>query len=84
MARGGYRPGAGRPLGVLNGQGKVRRRRIPRDIRADAAKAGMTPLEFMLAVMNDPREPDARRDRMAIRAAPFCHPIKKRRTNDER
>ena len=23
MARGGYRPGAGRPLGVLNGQGKV-------------------------------------------------------------
>jgi phage terminase small subunit len=72
MSRGGFRPGAGRPFGSLNGTGKPRRR-IPKDIRDDAAKAGVSPLQFMLSVMNDPYEDDARRDRMAIAAAPFCH-----------
>ena len=33
----------------------------------------MTPLEYMLAVMNDPDADHVRRDRMAIAAAPFCH-----------
>jgi hypothetical protein len=28
----------------------------------------------MLAVMNDPSADEARRDKMAIAAAPFCHP----------
>jgi hypothetical protein len=31
-------------------------------------------LEYMLAVMNDARADDARRDRMAIAAAPYAHP----------
>lgn len=32
-----------------------------------------TPLEYMLAVMNDPSAGPNRRDRMAIAAAPFVH-----------
>lgn len=34
----------------------------------------MTPLEYMLAVLNDPAIEAARRDRMAVAAAPFMHP----------
>jgi hypothetical protein len=31
------------------------------------------PLDYMLAVMNDPEASSGRRDLMAIRAAPYCH-----------
>jgi hypothetical protein len=34
----------------------------------------LMPLEYMLAVMRDPKATQLRRDRMAIAAAPFCHP----------
>ncbi|AXC50053.1 hypothetical protein DRW48_10445 [Paracoccus suum] len=34
---------------------------------------GMTPLEYMLAVMNDAEQEPTRRDRMAMAAAPFVH-----------
>ena len=34
----------------------------------------MQPLEYMLTVMNDPAADQTRRDRMAIAAAPYCHP----------
>jgi len=62
MPRGGYRPGSGRPKGVKN------------KIRQNAEiKGALTPLEFMLAVMNDPSEDIDRRCRMAISAAPYCH-----------
>jgi phage terminase small subunit len=67
MTRGGYRPGAGRPKGART------RSRLPDDILRDAANAGMSPLEYMLAEMRDPKADQARRDRMAIVAAPFCH-----------
>jgi len=70
--KGGYRPGAGRPRGSLN----KKRVETLSDIYADAAGEGMTPLEYMLMVMNDPKCPVDRRDRMAIAAAPFCHPRK--------
>lgn len=63
--RGGYRPGSGRKLGSKN--------RIPDEIEDEAASFGMTPLEYMLAVMRDERVDKARRDRMAAAAAPFCH-----------
>ena len=33
----------------------------------------MTPLEYMLTVMRDPAVDSARRDRMAVAAAPYCH-----------
>ena len=33
----------------------------------------ISPLDYMLSVMNDPGVDDARRDRMAIAAAPYVH-----------
>lgn len=65
MARGGARPGAGRKKG---GQAS-----IPKDIEVEAVAENLTPLEYMLKTMNNPRVSPARRDRMAIAAAPFCH-----------
>jgi hypothetical protein len=47
---------------------------VPKDIVADARAAKMKPLEYMLAVMNDPAADGLRRDRMAMAAAPYCHP----------
>lgn len=34
---------------------------------------GMTPLEYMLSVMNDDDQEPTRRDRMAMAAAPYVH-----------
>lgn len=45
----------------------------PADVLAPAADAGMTPLEYMLTVMRDADQDPARRDRMAMAAAPFVH-----------
>lgn len=82
MAKGGFRPNAGRPRGSRD---KSPRRRkadrtlliggasIPADIVEEARKSGMSPLDFMLSVMNDAAADPYRRDRMAIAAAPFVH-----------
>lgn len=69
MARGGSRPGAGRP----RGSGTERELRVPTDIAAAASKSEMTPLEYMLKVMRNPDADQSRRDRMAQAAAPYCH-----------
>lgn len=66
MARGGYRPGQGRPKGVKNGDAQE-------DINVEAEKLNLSPLEYMLMVMNDTSADPARRDRMAGMAAPFIH-----------
>src|SRR5215469_8866956 len=65
MPRGGKRPGAGRPRGAIS-----------KSTRAilEAAAGGEMPVEYMLRIMGDPREPAARRDEMAKAAAPFLHP----------
>jgi hypothetical protein len=83
MAKGGYKPGAGRPPGS----------RSPKLVAVaadDVNKPGITPLEYMLAVIRDRGADPARRDRMAIAAAPFMHPRqeptskgKKQRAQDE-
>lgn len=67
MPRGGFRPGAGRPKGSVKS--------IPEnsEVRRGAALLSMTPLEYMLSIMNNPAEEPSRRDRMAMAAAPFCH-----------
>lgn len=72
MAKGGYRPGAGRPKGAKN-ISKESKTGIPRDIQKAARKSGLTPLDYMLTVMNDEKSDDNRRDRMAVAAAPFVH-----------
>jgi hypothetical protein len=66
MARGGYRPGAGRPRTGESAPGD--------EAEAAAQESDVTPLEYMMAVINDPKADPLRRDRMAIAAAPFVHP----------
>lgn len=66
MARGGKRPGAGRPKGAAS--------KRTRDVADAAASEGLTPLEYMLEVLRD--EGAERADRMdaAKAAAPYIHP----------
>jgi len=69
MAKGGYRPGSGRPKGSKG----LPKKALEAEALAHQIHGYQSPLEYMLTVMND-READAvRRDRMAIAAAPFVH-----------
>lgn len=70
MARGGSRPGAGRPR---KSQSASTLKVTAKDIKAAARSEGMSPLEYMLNVMRDDGADLARRDRMAQAAAPFVH-----------
>jgi hypothetical protein len=63
---GGRRPGAGRKAGVAN--------KLTQQFRAAVAASGQDPLEYMLAVMRDPKADQDRRDRMAVAAAPYLVP----------
>jgi hypothetical protein len=63
MARGGFRPGAGRP-----------RNRPPLSQPVVDVGDGLAPLQYMLKVVRDPNADPLRRDRMAVAAAPYCHP----------
>lgn len=89
MGRGGYRPGSGPQKGtkykprVLKTNKKAipkgkasKKPDIPKDIQNDAAAENLTPLDYMLKVMNDKNTDPVRRDRMAVAAAPFVHPRK--------
>ena len=80
MARGGYRPGAGRPKGakspkltapivdpMASNLGKLMR------FTESPVQKVAKPLEYLLAVMNDCTADEYRRDRMAIAAAPYVH-----------
>lgn len=69
MARGGYRPGAGRP----KKSGGASKGDLVAEAKREARKSGMSPLEYMLAVMNDEGGDPDRRDKMAIAAAPYVH-----------
>lgn len=59
----------GRTKGVLNKRTEARATVI-----AVKAKAGITPLEYMLAVLNDETADPRERSWAAGAAAPFCHP----------
>ncbi len=72
MARGGFRPGAGRPKTASSGSSK-NEDGFPSDIVRAAEKSEMSPLDYMLNVMRNDQADQARRDRMAIAAAPFVH-----------
>jgi hypothetical protein len=73
LSRGGARPGAGRKRGYRS---PYSRRAIAESARA----VGVTPLEYMLAIINDEAADNDVRDRMAIAAAPFVH--RKARNDD--
>src|SRR5215469_15475767 len=62
---GGRRQGAGRQPGSVSQK--------TREIANQAAKDGLTPLEYMLAVLRDDTADPDRRDRMAVAAAPYIH-----------
>jgi hypothetical protein len=66
MAKGGKRPGAGRPPGSKTKKSVA--------IALAAAAAGESPLEYLLRVMRDPSVDDDVRRASAIAAAPFVHP----------
>src|SRR5437763_17213218 len=75
---GGFRPGAGRPRGSRDV--KPRKRTVRRPGEGSQSTPSPVdnghvrkPLDYMLAVMNDPEADPVRRDRMAIAAAPYCH-----------
>jgi hypothetical protein len=82
MPKGGHRTGAGRPKGAKN---KPKDAYQPALIPLDGAPPGpdaapstpterdLTPLEYFLAVMNNPAEPAKRRDWAASMAAPYLH-----------
>lgn len=57
---------------------KARRTRqplVPQVIVAQAQPVGeLTPLQWLLHVVNDPSASEARRDRAAIASAPYIHP----------
>src|ERR1044072_1853897 len=67
---GGFRAGSGRPKGAVS---SIRPHSVTEATRAEARRVGMTPLEYMLSVMNDEAVDPIRRDRMATCAAPYCH-----------
>jgi hypothetical protein len=64
--RGGNRPGAGRPKGVPN--------KATAERQATIAASGLTPLDYMLAVLRDESADDQRRMEAAKCAAPYVHP----------
>lgn len=71
MASGGFRAGAGRPKGAK--APKAKPIKVAPDIKKAARQSGMSPLDYMLTVMNDSQSDNDRRDRMAIAAAPYVH-----------
>lgn len=89
MPRGGYRPGAGRPRGAKNkkpaknnNKNKIETENntetensieVSGEIEKQAEHYGITPLEYMLQVINDPKADVDLKARLAIAAAPFVH-----------
>ena len=66
MARGGARPGAGRKRGSVT--------KKTTEIAQQATASGLTPLEYMLRVMRNSKNPLAVRMEAAKASAPFIHP----------
>jgi hypothetical protein len=64
--KGGQREGAGRPKGALSQRNS--------EVAAECIAEGISPLEFMLKVMRNPRAPSEKRFEAAKMAAPYCHP----------
>jgi hypothetical protein len=65
-----------RPRGLAKTGGRKRgvANKRTREIADAAIAQGLSPLEYMLAVLRDPTVEPARRDEMAKAAAPYIHP----------
>ena len=74
MSHGGLRPGAGRPKGAKNKATAAR--------EAEIAASGMTPLDYMLAVLRDEDADDKDRMWAAVAAAPYLHPKPRPKAHD--
>jgi phage terminase small subunit len=70
MPKGGARPGAGQKGPSLD---KLYKEMAAALIGDNPAVEDLTPLEYLLAVMNNPLAHPDRRDKAAIAAAPYCH-----------
>lgn len=66
MARGGSRPGAGRPPGAVN--------KLVREAVERAEAEGILPLDYMLSILRDVQQPPDVRMDAAKAAAPYVHP----------
>lgn len=66
MGKGGKRPGAGRKPGVPNKASAAR--------AAAVAASGLTPLDYMLAILRDENKTAEQRFAAAQSAAPYVHP----------
>ena len=47
---------------------------MPADVGAAAAEAGLSPMDYLLRVLRDPKVDAVRRDRAAALLLPFAHP----------
>jgi len=65
MAMGGARPGAGRPKGARNKRHE--------ELVENALAGGVTPLEYLLSVMQNEDADEAKRLDAAKAAAPYVH-----------
>lgn len=65
MARGGARPGAGRPRGAANQR--------TREVADAIAASGLTPLEYLTSVYQDVSADEGKRIDAAKAAAPYVH-----------
>jgi hypothetical protein len=63
--KGGKRPGAGRKVGVPN--------KTTQEQREAVKASGLSPLDYMLSVMRDEGQDEARRLAAANMAAPYVH-----------
>lgn len=65
----------GRPKGLpkTGGRKKGVRNKRTRANLTEAEAAGLMPLQYMLQVLRDEKQPDARRDWAAEKSAPYLH-----------
>lgn len=81
MARGGYRPGAGRPKGAKSKaapKDDLKKKQGALDLGDEQddgadAEGKLEPLDYMLEIMRDKKMAPELRARMAVAAAPFIH-----------
>ena len=73
MARGGYRPGGGRPKGSKSWHNRGKSAASAKGPIAAVDELELLPLEHLLRIVRDEKADPDRRDRAAIAALPYVH-----------